>query len=48
MKHRDPRGVAPDKSVWALLLIDVINDFDFPEAPRLLRFTEPAAQRLAR
>jgi nicotinamidase-related amidase len=47
MKHRDPHSVAPDRSPWALLLIDVINDFDFPEAPRLLRYAMPAARRLA-
>jgi nicotinamidase-related amidase len=29
-------GNAPDKSAVALLLIDVINDFDFPEAEQLL------------
>jgi len=47
MKHRDPRDVAPDRSLWALLLIDVINDFNFPEAPRLLRYALPAARRMA-
>jgi nicotinamidase-related amidase len=31
-----------------LLLIDVINDFEFPESRRLLRHAIPAAQRLAR
>jgi nicotinamidase-related amidase len=31
----------------ALLLIDVINDFDFPEAPQLLRHALPMAQRIA-
>jgi nicotinamidase-related amidase len=31
----------------ALLLIDVINDFDFPEAPQLLRHAIPMAQRIA-
>ncbi len=47
MKHRDPHHVALDKSSWALLLIDVINDFDFLEASRLWRFATPAAKRLA-
>ena len=28
---KDLHGSAPDKSGAALLLIDVINDFDFPE-----------------
>ena len=32
----------------ALLLIDVINDFEFPESRRLLRHAVPAARRLAR
>ncbi|RYD19505.1 MAG: cysteine hydrolase [Verrucomicrobiaceae bacterium] len=32
----------------ALLLIDVINDFDFPEADKLLRFALPAARKLAK
>jgi len=32
----------------ALLLIDVINDFDFPEADRLLRFARPAAEKLSK
>jgi nicotinamidase-related amidase len=31
----------------ALILIDVINDFDFPRAPSLLRYALPAAQRIA-
>jgi nicotinamidase-related amidase len=43
----DLHGSAPDKSKAALLLIDVINDFDFPEADSLLRFAEPMAERLA-
>ncbi len=32
----------------ALLLIDVINDFEFPASERLLRHAIPAARRLAR
>jgi hypothetical protein len=35
-KHPDPHGNAPDKSALALVLIDVINDFELDEsAPRL-------------
>ncbi len=30
-----------------MLLVDVINDFDFPEGNRLLRFALPAARRIA-
>ena len=32
----------------ALVLIDVINQFDFPRAEALLRFAMPAAARIAR
>jgi nicotinamidase-related amidase len=31
----------------ALLMIDVINDMDFPAAPRLLRYAVPAAKKIA-
>jgi nicotinamidase-related amidase len=47
MKPRDPHGAAPDQSRTALLLVDVINDFDFPEGKKLLRFAFPAARRIA-
>ena len=40
-------GSAPDKAAVALLLIDVINDFDFPEAQQLLQFARPMAERVA-
>lgn len=40
-------GNAPDKHPVALLLVDVINPLDFPEADRLLRTALPAAKRLA-
>ncbi len=36
------------KPAAALLLIDVINDLDFPEGPKLLRSALPAARRIAR
>jgi len=41
-------GNVPDKSKVALLLIDVINDLDFPGSRSLLRFAVPMARRLAR
>jgi nicotinamidase-related amidase len=47
MKPRDPHGVAPDKSRCVLLLVDVINDFDFPTSRQLLRFALPAARCIA-
>jgi nicotinamidase-related amidase len=39
---------APDKSKVALLIVDVINDLDFPEANKLLRFVPVVARRIAR
>jgi nicotinamidase-related amidase len=40
-------GSAPDTHRSALLLVDVINPMDFPEADQLLRYAVPAAERLA-
>lgn len=45
-KNTDLHGSAPDKSAVALLLIDVINDFDFPEAGQLVRHAVPMAERM--
>ena len=45
-RNRDLHGSAPDKSETALLLIDVINDLDFPEADALLRYARPMARKL--
>jgi nicotinamidase-related amidase len=47
-KNTDLHGNAPDKSRFALLLIDVINDLDFPEANQLLRFAGPMARKILR
>lgn len=44
---RDLHGSAPDKSKAALLLIDVINAFDFPEGEELLRLAMPAGRKIA-
>jgi nicotinamidase-related amidase len=46
-KNEDLHGMAPDKSDVALLLIDVINDLDFPEGDQLLRFAMPMARQIA-
>lgn len=46
-KNADLHGNAPDKSVVALLLIDVINDLDFPGAEQLRQHALPMARRLA-
>ena len=45
-KNEDLHGNAPDKSDVALILIDVINDLEFPEGDQLLRHALPMAERL--
>ena len=47
-KNVDLHGSAPDKHKFALLLIDVINDFDFPEGDQLLKHARPMARILLR
>src|SRR5207253_2678887 len=47
-KNMELHGSAPDKHSVALLLIDVINDFDFPEADQLLKHARPMAHVLLR
>lgn len=47
-KNTDLHGSAPDKHKFALLLIDVINDFDFPKADQLLKHARPMARNLLR
>jgi len=46
-KNEDLHGNAPDKSRVALLLIDVINDLEFPEGEKLLEHALPMADRIA-
>jgi nicotinamidase-related amidase len=48
MKNDDLHGNAPDNSPVALLLIDVINDLEFPGGAELLRFAMPAAENIRR
>jgi nicotinamidase-related amidase len=45
--NQDLHGNAPDKAAVALLLIDVINDLEFPEGEQLLQFARPMAERIA-
>lgn len=44
--NADLHGNAPDKAAAALLLIDVINDLEFPEGEQLLRHALPTARRI--
>ena len=46
-QNDDLHGNAPDKSDVALLLIDVINDLEFPEGDQLLRHALPMARNIA-
>jgi nicotinamidase-related amidase len=47
-KSADLHGSAPDKSEVALIIVDVINDLDFPEAKQLARFVPALADNIAR
>ena len=44
--RRDPNGHAPDRAAVALLLIDVINQFAYPDGLALRRRARPMARRL--
>jgi nicotinamidase-related amidase len=46
-KQNDLHGSAPDNHHTALLLIDVINDFDFPRGDELFRQALPIAPNIA-
>ena len=45
-RSEDLHGNAPDKAAAALLLIDVINDLEFPEGEQLLRHALPMARNI--
>ncbi len=45
-KNEDLHGSAPDKCETALLLIDVINDLEFPEAEQMLPDARTMAKKL--
>ncbi len=47
-KNVNLHGSAPDKHEVALLIIDLINDFDFPEADQLLKYARPMVRNLVR
>lgn len=48
LNNEDLHGNAPDKSNVALLLIDVINDFEFIDGDKLFRNALPIAKNLAK
>ena len=45
-RNTDLHGNAPDKSSVALLIIDCINDLEFPEGEQLFRYALPMARRI--
>lgn len=47
MKNEDLHGNAPDRSHVALIVLDMINDLEFPEGPQVLKQALPAAERIA-
>jgi nicotinamidase-related amidase len=47
-KNPTLHGNAPDKAAVALLLIDVINDLEFPDGDQLLRHALPMGRAIAR
>ena len=46
-KNLDLHGNVPDSSSVALLIIDAINDLQFDDGARLLRYARPMAKRIA-
>lgn len=46
-KNEDLHGSAPDKSKIALLIIDMISDFEFEDGDKLFANTEPIAENIA-
>lgn len=47
-KNDDLHGNAPDRSDTALLLVDVINDLDFPQNQELMQKSALLAKRIAK
>ncbi len=46
-KNDDLHGFAPDQSSVALILIDVINDLEFPEGEQMFEDALKMAERIA-
>jgi nicotinamidase-related amidase len=46
-KNQDLHGSAPDRSPAALVIIDMINDMDFPGAEEMMESAVAAAERIA-
>ncbi|HEV7799291.1 MAG TPA: isochorismatase family cysteine hydrolase [Pyrinomonadaceae bacterium] len=48
VKSKDLHGNAPDAAGAALLLIDVVNDFEFENGERLLKLAIPVGKQIAK
>lgn len=46
-RNPDLHGLAPDTCPAALLIVDAVSDFDFPDGDLLLRHARPAAEHIA-
>jgi nicotinamidase-related amidase len=46
-KNSDLHGNVPDKCSVALLLVDVVNDLDFPDNAELVRTVHQMAEKIA-
>jgi nicotinamidase-related amidase len=47
-RKRNQDGLATERSALVLLIIDVINPLDFPEAGQLLRYIPALTRRISR
>jgi nicotinamidase-related amidase len=47
-KNSDLHGNAPDKSKAALLIVDMICDFEFEDGEKLFKYAKPAAEKIAK
>jgi nicotinamidase-related amidase len=46
-RTRDPQGLAPDRSDTALIILDLISDFDFQDGAKIAKATLRVAKRIA-
>jgi len=46
-ESKDLHGNAPDKSNVALLIIDIISDFEFEDSEKLFKYALSMARKLA-
>src|SRR5687768_3460230 len=47
-RNRDLHGFAPDRSSMAVLILDMISDFEFEDGAAVFRAALPIARRIAR